>query len=289
MSPQVERYLDLALLGRNEWWRYALGLFTIGFFWIVLGYVPYRVLLGAGLEPTPLLDFVAVNLSIFMMLAGVAVTVRWIHRRPLMSLVAPDLRVDWRRMARGAAAWLVIGAVMAVAEHVLFPGRYYLSYNPERFYPFLVAVLLLTPLQAAAEELVFRGYLMQGLGLLTRRPLMIAVASSFAFMLPHLMNPEVERHGMLIMAANYFAIGMVLAVATLRDGRLELAIGLHAVNNVFLALLANYEGSALATESVFTATELDPHYSLVALIIGSFAFYGWIFRRPRGEPPGGTE
>jgi membrane protease YdiL (CAAX protease family) len=280
MSPQAARYLDLAREGRNHWWRYVLGVGTIGFFWIVLGYVPYMVLVSAGLEPTPLLEFVAINLSIFMMLAGVALAVKGIHRRPLMSLIAPDLRMDWRRVWRAGAVWLVIGAAMALAEHVLFPGRYYLSYSPDRFYPFLVAVLLLTPLQAATEELVFRGYLMQGLGLLTRRPWIIAVASSIAFTVPHLMNPEAVQYGVAIMAANYFAIGMVLATATLRDGRLELAIGLHAVNNVFLALLANYEGSALATESVFTAVELDPVYSLAALVLGAFAFHAWIFRRP---------
>jgi len=278
MRAESEQFLDLALLGKNAWWRYVLGVSTIGFFWVVLGFVPYMFLIGAGLEPTPMLEFVAVNLSIFMMLAGLVVAVKWIHGRPLVSLVAPDLRIDWRRMARGAAAWLVIGAVMALAEHLLFPDRYYLSYNAERFYPFLVAVLLLTPLQAAAEELVFRGYLMQGLGLLTRRPLAIAVASSVAFTLPHLMNPEVDQYGVLIMAANYFTIGMLLATATLRDGRLELAIGLHVINNVFLALMANYEGSALATESVFTAAELDPVYSLAALVLGAFAFHAWAFR-----------
>ena len=278
MRAESEQFLDLARLGKNAWWRYVLGVCTIGFFWVVLGFVPYMLLIGAGLETTPMLEFVAVNLSIFMMLAGLVVTVKWIHGRPLMSLVAPDLRIDWRRVARGAAAWLVIGAVMALAEHLLFPDRYYLSYNAERFYPFLIAVLLLTPLQAAAEELVFRGYLMQGLGLLTRRPLAVAVASSIAFTLPHLMNPEVDQYGVAIMAANYFTIGMLLATATLRDGRLELAIGLHVINNVFLALMANYEGSALATESVFTAAELDPVYSLAALVLGAFAFHAWIFR-----------
>jgi membrane protease YdiL (CAAX protease family) len=283
MRAETEQFLDLARLGKNAWWRYVLGVCTIGFFWVVLGYVPYMLLLGTGLEATPMLEFVAVNLSIFMMLAGVAVAVKWIHGRPLLSLVAPDLRIDWRRVARGAGAWLAIGAVMAVAEHLLFPGRYYLSYNAERFYPFLVAVLLLTPLQSAAEELVFRGYLMQGIGLLTRRPLAIAAASSVVFTLPHLMNPEVEHYGIAIMAANYFTIGMLLATATLRDGRLELAIGLHAVNNVFLALMANYEGSALATESVFTAAELDPVYSLAALVLGAFAFHAWIFRRAPRE------
>lgn len=241
--------------------------------------MPYLLLASAAPETDPLLDFVAVNFSIFMMLAGLAIAVKGIHRRKLLSLVTPEARVDWRRMARAARVWLVIAAVITVTEHLLFPGRYYLSFEMERFILFLGLVLVLTPLQCAAEELVFRGYAMQGIGLLTRRPALIAVASSLVFTAPHLLNPEVARHGLLIMAANYFAIGMLLASVTLRDGRLELAVGLHAANNVFLALAANYEGSALMTESVFTARELDPVYSLVSLIAGAFVFHWWIFQR----------
>ena len=207
MNPNAERYLDLAREGRNDWWRYALGVFTIAFFWLVLGYVPYVVLTGSGVETGPLLDFVAINFSIFMMLAGLAVTVKLIHRRPLRSLVTPDARVDWRRIGRGALVWAVIAAVIVVIEHLLFPARYYLSLDPERFLPFLAAVLVLTPIQCATEELVFRGYAMQGLGLVTRRPALIAAASSLIFTVPHLMNPEVGQHGVLIMAANYFVIG----------------------------------------------------------------------------------
>jgi len=120
---------------------------------------------------------------------------------------------------------------------------------------------------------------MQGLARLTRRPAALAVVSSLIFTAPHMLNPEVHQYGALVMAANYFTIGMLLATATLRDGRLELAVGVHAVNNVLLALVANYEGSALATESICTATELDPVYSLVTLIAGSLAFHAWIFRR----------
>jgi hypothetical protein len=284
LTPQTSRYLDLAREGRNDWWRYALGVFTIAFFWLVLGYVPYFLLVAGGVESSPLIDFVAINFSIFMMLAGLAVTVRLIHRRPLRSLVTPEARVDWRRAGRAALVWAAVAAVIVVAEHLLFPGRYYLSFDPERFLPFLAAVLVLTPIQCAAEELVFRGYAIQGLGLLTRRPAVIAAASSIAFTLPHLVNPEVAQHGALVMAANYFVLGMLLTTITLRDGRLELAIGLHASNNVFLALMANYEGSALATESVFTAREFDPVYSLVTLIAGALAFHWWIFRRAPENP-----
>ncbi len=280
MHPQTERYLDLARQGRNEWWRYLLGALIIAFFWLVLGNVPYVLLLLAGWSEPPF-DFVAINLSIFMMLAGLAVTVKLIHRRSLRSLITPEDRIDWARVARAAAAWAVLAAAVSVVEHLAYPERYYLSFNPDRFFIFLALVLVLTPLQCFVEELVFRGYVMQGLGLLTRSPLVIAVLSSIAFTIPHLLNPEVLEHGAAIMAANYFAIGMLLATVTLRDGRLELAIGLHAVNNVFLALVANYEGSVLVTESVFTARELDPVYSLVTLIAGAVAFHWWIFRRAR--------
>ena len=279
MLPQTERYLDLARQGRNAWWRYALGVFTIAFFWLGLGYAPYILLVGAGVETHPLLDFVAINFSIFMMLAGLALAMKLIHRRPLLSLITPEARVDLRRIGRGALVWTVIAAVIVVIEHLLFPDRYYVSFDPERFFVFLALVLVLTPIQAGTEELVFRAYAMQGLGLLTRRPALVAVASSLVFTVPHLLNPEVHEYGVLIMAANYFAIGLLLATITLRDGRLELAIGLHAVNNVFLALIANYEGSALTTESIFTARELDPVYSLVTMIIGTFVFHWWIFRR----------
>jgi hypothetical protein len=280
MPPQTERYLDLARQGRNEWWRYLLGAVIIAFFWLVLGNVPYFLLLLAGLSEPPF-DFISINLSIFMMLAGLAVTVKLIHRRSLRSLITPEDRIDWVRAARAAAVWVVLAAAVAVVEHVVYPERYYLSFNPDRFFVYFALVLVLTPLQSAVEELVFRGYVMQGLGLLTRRPLAIVVLSSIAFTIPHLLNPEVHEHGAAIMAANYFAIGMLLATVTLRDGRLELAIGLHAVNNVFLALVANYEGSVLATESVFTARVLDPVYSLATLIAGAVAFHWWIFRRAR--------
>jgi hypothetical protein len=295
MPPQAERYLDLARQGRNEWWRYVLGALTIAFFWMILGYVPLVVLFSLA-DHSPFLklisevdhrvvEYLAVNFSIFMMLAGLAVTVRFIHRRPLLSLITPEAKVDWRRIGQSVLAWFMIGAAISAIEHVLYPDRYYLSFDAGQFFVFLALVLVLTPIQTTAEELVFRGYAMQGMGLITRRPLLVAVASSMVFTIPHLLNPEVHEHGVLIMAANYFAIGMVLATVTLRDGRLELAIGLHAVNNVFLALVANYEGSALTTESIFTARELDPVYSLVTIVIGALAFHRWIFRRDTAAAP----
>lgn len=289
MQPQTERYLDQARAGRNAAWRYLVGVLLIAVCWLVLGYLPYVALVAVADAPGPVAEFVALNLSILMMLAGLALAVKHVHGRPLMSLVSPDRRLDGRRLAGAAWAWFVIAAACAGLEQLLFPGRYDWSFDPLPFLTFLAAVAVFTPLQCATEELVFRGYALQGLALLTRRPLVLAAASSVIFTLPHLLNPEVGEHGVLVMAANYFAIGMVLATVTLRDGRLELAIGLHTANNVFLAVVANYEHSALATSALFTAAVLDPWYSLVTLVAGGLAFHAWMFRRraPRAAAPGG--
>ena len=276
MSPETQRYLDLARIGQNAWWRYGLGAGIIAGSWLGLGLVPYALLNRFGIFD-PRLEFIAINLSIFVMFAGLAVAVKWLHRRSILSLVTPAARVDWSRIRRGAVVWLAIAVILSLLEFLLFRHRFYVSLNLARFVPFLLLVLLLTPLQAATEELVFRGYAMQAFAQLTRRPALIATLSSAVFTAPHLLNPEVQQHGLIIMAANYFAIGMLLATITLRDGRLELAVGLHAANNVFLALLVNYEGSALMTESVFTARELDPYFSLMTLIAGALAFHWWVF------------
>lgn len=278
MLPQTERYLNLARAGRNEWWRYALAIPLILAFWLVLGYLPYLALADAE-RLGPMALYVAVNFSIFMLLAGLAVAMRWLHRRPMSSLVTPVRGLDWGRIAQGAALWGAIALVAAGIEHALYPGRYYLSFDPARFFLFAALVLVVTPVQTTAEELVFRGYVMQSLGLVLRRPALLAVASALVFTAPHLLNPEIQRYGAGLLAAGYFTIGLLLAAVTLRDGRLELAIGIHAANNLVLALVANYEGSVLTTESVFTARELDPAYSLASLAVGAVLFYWWFFGR----------
>ena len=283
MLPQTERYLALARLGRNEWWRYLLGTALILFSWLGLGWVPYAWLAGNG-QGGLLLNFIAINFSIIVMLAGLAVAVKVIHRRPLATLVGPGDGIAWARVARAALVWTIIGVAIAIFEHLLHPGRYYVSFNAEGFFAFAAVALVLTPLQTTTEELVFRGYAMQGLGLVVKTPAAITVLSAGIFALPHLLNPEVQQHGAALLGASYFVIGLLLAAVTLRDGRLELAIGVHAANNLLLVLVANYEGSVLESESIFTARELDPSYAFITLALGALVFYGWFFWRGRSRP-----
>lgn len=276
MNTPAAQFLAAGNGGRNSDWLYLPGTVLAALCWVFGGAYAYGLTLQLPLGAVT--EFAAVNASILMLMVGVLGVTLLLHRRPWRTLVTPQSRIDWRRMAAGGAVWGLLLLVGAVAESLLYPGRY--SWTPDwsRWPAFAVAALLLTPLQCMAEEIAFRGYLMQGLSRLWRHLAFVAVTSSVVFTLPHLYNPEVAAYGLGIMAVNYFAMALFLATITLRDGRLELAIGAHTANNLLLALGVNYADSVFDTPSLFTADTLDPVYSLVTLLLGAVIFHLWAFR-----------
>ena len=285
MLPEAERYLDAARPGQNRWWRYLLGIILIACSPIVLMLalaLGAYLLQGTGVGATPdgqwivrvltaqvidksILSFFVLNLSIIGMLGGLWFAIKWLHRRSFLSLITPTTRIDWRRMSLAAALTLAVLAALSLVEHMIYPGRYRMVFDAARFFPFMIAVLLLTPLQAATEELIFRGYLTQAIGHLTRNSVVVLGACTLLFAALHSSNPEVARYGWIMMAG-YVLMGLMLATIAWRDGRLESAIGVHAANNVFTALISNNEGSVLQTESIFLSV-LDPVFSLIAMIV----------------------
>jgi membrane protease YdiL (CAAX protease family) len=295
-------YSEAARLGRNDWWRYVLGVAFIAFATIFVGGLP----LGAAvvyvtLDGNPATDVnltngaligihpaisLAVTLFPFIMaFLAILITVQFLHHRPAASLVAPGRPIRWGRMGQGFGFWLVVAAVITVVEAVIFPGRYSLTFDPGRLLPFAVVAVLVFPIQSSAEELFFRGYLLQGLGRLTGQWLLLAGLTGLVFALLHIENPEVGAEFWLVMAF-YFVFGVALALITLRDNGLELALGVHAANNLFTALVANFKGSAVESPSIFTAAGFTPWYSLVTTVIGLGVMYLVFFGKGRKSEKG---
>src|SRR5690606_24823077 len=108
----------------------------------------------------------------------------------------------------------------------------------------------LIPLQTSFEEYLFRGYLMQGLGLLTKNKWFPLLFTSISFGLMHIANPEVGAYGMQVMVF-YIGTGLFLGIITLMDDGLELALGFHAANNLVAAVLVTSDNSVLQTNAIF--------------------------------------
>lgn len=304
MAASEHPYLRLASVGRNEWWRYVLSFLLIIAIWfgtsIFLGTVLAAAAIfsgnpGVGIDPNtgqvtgvdPLLFFLITMLSSAALFFAVLLAVRLIHQRPVKTLVTPLKRISWSRMAAGFFFFALLAAVASLVEALLYPGRYILTWNPGNFFRFLPFILVLIPIQTAGEELLFRAYLMQSIGQVSRKTWVPLLLTSVIFMLLHLANPEVGADRLLL-PLYYLGIGLLFGLITLRDGRLELALGAHAANNLFASLIANYRVSALQTPSIFTVNELDAVYSLVSFLLMALIFYFGLFlgRKPSQERAG---
>jgi CAAX protease family protein len=295
-------YLAAAFLGKHTPWRYISGCFLILTIWLVLGSlatVVLMVILGVlqGVNPTQLIDiaanpsslgyaanFLVLNVSFLFLFGAIFLVVVAIHERPFRTVVTAMPAVNWKRIGFGGLIWLGLAAVSSLVEYLIWPGTFTFQPDWKILLPFAILVLLLTPIQAASEELLFRGYLVQGTSLISRNRVFLALLSGFLFMLPHLFNPEMAAN-FAVMALSYFLFGAFLAWISLVDGTIELAIGAHITNNLFATLLVTYPESAIPSPALFSTTHFDPVFSLIVQLIACAVFYAVVFIRAKNPKP----
>jgi len=144
-----------------------------------------------------------------------------------------------------------------------------------------IVVLLTTPFQAMGEEYVFRGYLMQGFGALTRRPWIAVILSSVLFALAH----GVQNAPLFL---DRFLFGLMAGYVVLRTGGLEAGIALHVWNNLAAFGLALTLGDIDETLKVtevgwsnlpLTLVQNGVYLVLVLLVARRMGI------KPKSEPP----
>lgn len=290
----TNQYLKLAKLGKNKWWRYLLSLPTILFFWIIIGGT--FAFIFANIYPNLSVNgviagndiiglYLVGNIPFIFWCLGLYLAICFIHDRSFLSLITPKEKINWKRIIEGFIVYWLLLAIPFIFELIFFSSNgYELTFQPEKFFIFLPSALIFTPIQTTVEELFFRGYLMQWLGLKLKANLTIII-SSLLFALPHLLNPEVNNsnESLLLWLTLYFAIGFFLGIITVKDNGLELAIATHAANNLYIVLILNYPSSALPSPSIFTNTEQpDLRSSLIIVIItNAIAYFIFFRKKPR--------
>jgi membrane protease YdiL (CAAX protease family) len=146
--------------------------------------------------------------------------------------------------------WGFVAVGTILVQINTFPENYEWNF---KLVPFLILVaisLLFIPFQTTLEELLFRGYLMQGLGLLFRSAWMPLLITSVGFGLLHGANPEVQKLGSVVMIY-YIGTGFMFGITTLMDEGAELAIGMHAANNIVAAVLVTSDWMVFQTEALY--------------------------------------
>jgi len=226
----------------------------------------------------PLVLIVILGVSSVVSLLFLYISMNYIHQRKFKSLINTDSRFSLSRVLKGGGIWFALLSIGIVLSMILDPSGLKITFNPNTFGFLLILSLLVFPVQASFEELFFRGYLMQGFGLLSKKPVVPLILTSIIFAVFHYFNGS-DTITSVDIVLQAFIIGITLGIVTLGENRLETAMGVHISNNIFASVIANNPSSFTQNlPSLFTLTALpDPLIDTVGTAVYALLLLGIIF------------
>ncbi|MDR2682286.1 MAG: CPBP family intramembrane metalloprotease [Dysgonamonadaceae bacterium] len=299
------KFLERALDGQNQFWKYLiviLGGFLGG---QMIGSIPMVVAIIGKIVVNPgaiNLDSVnatdltvfgfSKNLTLFFMMFSTVVSlfltiylIKILHKRTFAESVNGRRKIRFGRVGHGAIVWTLLMLLYLIIDYCLTPGNYVLQLDWGKFIVLSLLSLCLIPLQTTSEELLFRGYLAQGVAAGTKNRWLAVLIPGLLFGLMHIANPEVKEFGFWLAMPQYVFFGLLFGLVAVLDDGIELAMGMHAANNVFLSIFTTHAASAFQTDALFEIQTIDPLKELIVLVVSGllvlayFAVrYQWNFK-----------
>jgi membrane protease YdiL (CAAX protease family) len=260
-------FIDIARTGKNGFWLYVAGFIIVIIAAVIFSFPTVLVTDTQTEKPTvPAYQYIAIAILQFVgIIIGLWFVMKFLHQRPFQSLITPLASINWKRIAASAGLWFGITVVVELLFYGIYPEMYSYSLKIDDFLPALLVGLLLIPIQSTAEELLFRGYLLQGIGKQNIWAGIIITGTLFG--LAHGLNPETEKVGFALGMSYYISVGLFFALLAIFDKKLELPIGIHAANNVYAFLIVSYPDSVLPSPSVFMLNKLNFPLMIVGWVI----------------------
>lgn len=205
------------------------------------------------------------------------------HKRERMTLISGEKKFRKKNFFMGIGAFTIAYGLFWL---VSFPLLYSVigtdfQFDGGRYFVFATIALILLPFQTGSEELIFRGYLMQGLALCTKSKVWALVITSVVFGLMHGCNGPVEEYGFFTAIPVYVFIGFELGLFAILSDGIELPWGIHYASNLiaFTIIGAKSEG----TVNVRPLIQVDePVWVMYILEIGVFAIMFLLLRKKMG-------
>jgi membrane protease YdiL (CAAX protease family) len=282
--------------GKNEFWQYLLGIVAA-----FLGYLSFQLimmvpLLSAAMSHGITMNEIAENPNILFnpekiginkslllaLMMGMFVftllflwlALKFIQKKSLTSIITGYENIRWKRYFFSFGVWGILIIILTIVSYLISPQDIEIRFNAGPFFILLIVSVLLIPIQTATEELIFRGYLMQGFGLAFKNGIAPLIITSVLFGLMHASNPEAKAHGLLIMMPYYIFFGAFLGVLTLLDEGAELAMGIHCANNLVSSLLVCSKNSVLQTDAIlYTSSENPSGEFIIWIIMAAICFF----------------
>ena len=298
------KFLEQSFDKQNQFWKYIVVILAAFCGGQIFAIIPVSILAVKAVKENGALvmnpdnpaDFSALGLSsnmgllltmsVFVVIFLLAILlIKAMHKRSFAQTVNGTRKVRIKRCLTGAAVWGILLVIYYIADYLVDPGNYRLQFDLSAFIPLFFISVLIIPFQTTCEEFLCRGYLAQGLAGWTKSRWVAIIVPSLLFGLLHSFNPEIKEFGFWVMIPQYVFFGILFALISVLDDGIELAIGMHAVNNILSSLLVTHQASALQTSAIFEQFDAVPLKEMIILFIsGAIAFavlarkYKWNFK-----------
>jgi uncharacterized protein len=286
-------HLESAFKSKNHVWRYIVMLLLIFIVVNTIGSIPVIIplvlqylkdpgiitKLGENAQDLSILGL-GPNMSFFVMvfpfvagLIAFIILVKPLHERSFKAIVNGTRKIRWDRFFISAAVWFVIQSIFLFVYIKADPSNFSLNNTSVSLISLIVIAVLFIPFQASFEEVIFRGYFMQGFAVLVKNRWFPLLITSLLFGLMHSFNPEVREYGFLTMIPQYLIFGLIFGIITLVDDGIEAAMGAHTVNNIFVCIMVTQKSAALQTPALFEQHTVNPWSDFLGLLISGIVFF----------------
>lgn len=286
MNAKFERYIQPAKPPAGGWLLlggvcFILIAYTIGSF-LILGAVAFLqnslrldgIDAAMGAVTSQLRDAddpVAILLLLVTfvgMAAAVLLATRLFHDRGLMSLLGPHpWRLPLSATLKGLAPFLAVALI----------GGFVMA-DPRPNMPLPQWLLLMVPalplllIQVLAEELIFRGYLMQELAVRARTRWVWFVLPAVVFGSLHFDTETFSPTNAVLVVVATTLFGLIAGDVTIRTGSLIPAIVLHFMNNLLAMMILSLDGTLNGLSLFVTGVSVEDDTQVTALLLADIAF-----------------
>jgi len=302
IKSETLSFLDNSSTGKNNWWIWIV--FTVIFIivWQVIGSLPLvgfcwllKIVKVAGYScnldelvitgPSKAPNFLFMHITFLIGAASFYFFLKILHNKNLLKVLTERIQFDYKRSLFGLNTFFLFAVIPLATTLLTNTSELKLRGDVPDLLLITLIALIFVPIQAGLEEAFFRGYLLQGFSLLFKSRVLILIITSSLFAFLHLMNPEPWSYGVGTYLISVFLVGMFMGLITLVDGGIELAVGIHIANNLWVHLIVGLEDSVIPSSSLFITpnqnVDMIPtiifsisQYTLITLV---FAFkYKWL-------------
>ncbi|MEY3048386.1 MAG: hypothetical protein RL365_424 [Bacteroidota bacterium] len=205
-------------------------------------------------------------------LLGLVISAKYVHNTSPLTWFTSRNKIDFNRIVFSFSLWSLLVIIPTVIDWLLFPSTYTVQSDVMPFIEtfFLLAVCL--PFQVLFEELLFRGFIFQGLAKRTRSAIIAVMVSGIMFGMMHIGNPEVRSEGFGLLGI-YITLGVSISLMAWLDQGIEIAFGFHLANNFITGILVTSEDQAFQTHALLKIESLNFSFGSISLLLLSILIF----------------